>query len=663
MDSTLWKVAPFKYPIMLARTALTAISQLPVQHLTGDEFSLPYYPPETPAPSTPVATPPTYNKLPNTDKNIKQLLALLDVKRAEDRGLWINLGLALKNTSDTLLPLWIEFSQKSEKFVVGECEKLWNGFPPVSASKAALTMGSLIFWARQDNPEGFKAIQRENIINYILQAVSGLHTDVAKVVYRLYQGRFVYVNIPKGSVWYEFANHRWQVCPNAATLNALISSEVFSEFQRVVSMKHKEASVNSDDAVATFAGALNKVSLQLKRFSYKDQLIKECQVHFGVTHEFIKQLDEQKNLLGFDNGVFDIDTDTFRDGKPDDMLTMSVGYDYVGEYDTIIQKTLLDFMFSLMPTKELTLYLLTRAAYALHGNKWAQELSFWVGTGANGKGALSQLLQYTFGEYCYNPDVSIITCKRQSSSSANGELLLAKGKRLMIVSEPSEDDKFQLGALKSWSGNDKIQARGLYQSPVEFSPQFSLICMMNNQPTLNGFDSGFARRLQNVQFPYKFVAKPDPANSFERQCDPSLTALFQTVEVRQQFMLMLLSTYHHYVKDKTVLETPPEVLEFTKSYLDQMDAVGQFLKEHVDITNDKDDMILFIELYNDFKTSAYYNDLSKCRFSSHLSGKGIKTVLGKKGMFRDKRVYSGMRLKNPNYTETDDIDNCDFIDD
>ena len=69
-------------------------------------------------------------------------------------------------------------------------------------------------------------------------------------------------------------------------------------------------------------------------------------------------------------------------------------------------------------------------------------------------------------DYYYEPSVEIITSTKNNSSVANPELVKSKGKRVLVCSEPDDanpDAKFRANKLKSFRGNDLIQARGLYQ--------------------------------------------------------------------------------------------------------------------------------------------------------------------------------------------------------
>jgi hypothetical protein len=91
--------------------------------------------------------------------DIKKLMNMLDDSRADNRKKWFQLGACLHNTDTGLLPLWIEFSEKSEKFKDGECEKMWDDFTP------GYTVKSLYYWAKEDNPEEFKKFKASTTVN------------------------------------------------------------------------------------------------------------------------------------------------------------------------------------------------------------------------------------------------------------------------------------------------------------------------------------------------------------------------------------------------------------------------------------------------------------------------------------------------------------------
>ncbi|MCH8913452.1 MAG: PriCT-2 domain-containing protein [Planctomycetes bacterium] len=67
--------------------------------------------------------------------------------RADDRDQWLKAGMSLHSASPDLLPAWDQWSQQSEKYKPGECQRQWRGFK----SDGGVGLGSLIRMAQQDS--------------------------------------------------------------------------------------------------------------------------------------------------------------------------------------------------------------------------------------------------------------------------------------------------------------------------------------------------------------------------------------------------------------------------------------------------------------------------------------------------------------------------------
>ena len=76
--------------------------------------------------------------------------------------------------------------------------------------------------------------------------------------------------------------------------------------------------------------------------------------------------------------------------------------------------------------------------------------------------------------------------------------------------------------MKELSGGDKITARGLFQDPIEFKPQFKPIFICNDDPELPPNDEGTWRRIKLIPFESRFVSNPNPKKSNQFPIDPSL---------------------------------------------------------------------------------------------------------------------------------------------
>ena len=123
-------------------------------------------------------------------------------------------------------------------------------------------------------------------------------------------------------------------------------------------------------------------------------------------------------------------------------------------------------------------------------------------------------------------DVSYLTTKRGSSSSASPELENIRNARFVSMSEPEKTDQIYVGKLKQMTGGDKMTSRGLFKETTQFKPQFKMVLMCNDLPKLAGNDGGIWRRIEVVKYIAKFTdnPQPSPANPHQFLADEQLSS-------------------------------------------------------------------------------------------------------------------------------------------
>jgi P4 family phage/plasmid primase-like protien len=566
------------------------------------------------------------------------LVDALNHARADNYNTWIRVGWCLHNINkDVLLPKWTEFSRKSTKYVPNECERLWTNM-----RDQGLGIGSLLMWVKEDNIEEYTRIYQKYLDVQITTSLSGTHTDIARVIYMMFKEQYVCASI-KNNKWYEFKNHRWNEIEIGYTLRQRISEDVFKLYIDEAMKLQYQAKHTGDEFIQQRclknARKYLDVANKLKTAGFKDSIIKESAELF-YDPEFYDKLDEYPHLLGFTNGVLDLDNYTFRDGRPDDFLSMTTGYDYALEDDPKVQDDIMHFIRSIMPNEPMETYLLCTLAYKLHGDKFLEELWFWTGIGRNGKGTLYSLLKKTLGGYAYEPDITIVTCTRKSSSSATPEIVKAKGKRLLCAAEPDDEDaqsKFKVNRLKQFRGNDIIQCRAMYKDCIEFKPQFSMIFQMNDKPELSKVDDAIARSLKIINFPYVFTANPTASN--HKLINMSLKNKFEKdVSYHQQFMRILVKYHHQYISKRVVLQEPIEVTHETMEYIQSNNPVLDWINTMYEKTNDYNDKIKVDDIFSEYVMDN--GPIPKKRFGEYVRMAGYASMVS-----NGTRVYRGLKRK------------------
>jgi hypothetical protein len=81
----------------------------------------------------------------------RHALARLSKQRCEQYNTWIAVGQALAELGNAGRELWIEWSKGSDKFDKDVCTAKWATF---HADTEGRTMGSLFYWANEDDPNG-----------------------------------------------------------------------------------------------------------------------------------------------------------------------------------------------------------------------------------------------------------------------------------------------------------------------------------------------------------------------------------------------------------------------------------------------------------------------------------------------------------------------------
>ena len=92
----------------------------------------------------------------------RKLTMILSAERAGNYTDWLDVGYCLNGISPELLKTWIVFSKKWSMWNDDtECNKQWEWFQ--RNNNKQITIASLHFWAKQDDPDGYKDILRDSL--------------------------------------------------------------------------------------------------------------------------------------------------------------------------------------------------------------------------------------------------------------------------------------------------------------------------------------------------------------------------------------------------------------------------------------------------------------------------------------------------------------------
>jgi P4 family phage/plasmid primase-like protien len=298
---------------------------------------------------------------------------------------------------------------------------------------------------------------------------------------------------------------------------------------------------------------------------------------------FSENIDTNPHLLCCKNGVWDFKEKVFRDGKPEDYISMSTNIDYIplSEKTKAIESEINDFMAKLFPEEALREYMWDHLSSTLVGTALNQTFNNYLGGGRNGKSVLVSLMTKTLGEYKGElPLTAVVTQRRVGVGGLSPEIVKLKGKRYAVMQEPRQGDILNEGILKELtSGMDAIQARGLFTDTITFIPQFKLVVCANILPEIKAQDHGTWRRIRVIPFKSLFTENPvdnDPHKPYQFLLDPAIDDKFD--EWKPVFLAILVERV---LKTGGRVNDCDIVMKASNEYKHKQDVITQFIEEKI----------------------------------------------------------------------------------
>jgi P4 family phage/plasmid primase-like protien len=533
----------------------------------------------------------------------------LSAERASGYQSWIEVGWCLHNIdpSEEMFYTFMEFSDKSPKSGQNNVAMLlrdWNrGW---SKREKQFTIRSLHMWAKQDNIVRYREIMKNSFVDFVEREVDATHTHIARLMKRMYENNYCAAVDSKKVEWFHFNGICWKKLPQGIELRNKLTGEVTKVIIDTRSkICERIMGINDEQKVSWEKGRLKSllnVERSLYQSGFKDAVMKDC-IGLFYEEEFTNKLNSNEYLIGFNNGVIDLHATkddqyyvNFRKAEPSDFITFMAGryvtkncdpIDYI-EYNpndadqAIIHAEIDDFMEKVFPRADLRKYMWRKLASCLEGANKEQTYETWIGVGGNGKSKLVDLMSMSLGDYASSLQSTALTRKRPDAGAANPDIMAIRNKRFIYMAEPDDKEPLNTSRMKQFTGEDDVEARGLFEDQTKFKISGKIFMLCNSFPAINTMDRGTWRRVRAVPFESKFVdtnvEDSDPKHHIyprDNQLDIKLK------KWRTLFMSRLIHIYKTEYLPFGLGTVPSIVTQESNKYQESFDSVAKFMNARI----------------------------------------------------------------------------------
>jgi P4 family phage/plasmid primase-like protien len=526
---------------------------------------------------------------------VEKLLNIIseDEKYYNDYNLWLNIGwilqsLITKENKEYYEELYNKFSKQSKSYK-SKLDCVENMRKYVQYNYKKLHINSLIYYALQVNSKRtIELLKNQKKIDYInndeiilskelTKSLTGIDNDIADYLIQFIKDEYVCVDV-KNQIFYYFNGVRWKKDNGTTRLYEWIkmegSNKYLEEEKKIINILKYIEDDKRRKEIEKIKELVNMIYKKVRRHSNINLLI-QCIGHGLYNEKFLDNLDVNRYLLGFENGIYDLKNRIFREGKPDDYITLSTGMNYPTRSDKEKRKEIEEFFSKVHMNEEIKRYNYEQISWSLCGNQEPQICISKTGTGANGKSVEAELIQKTLGEYCYKLEGGYLTINKVETNKGDPFMDKLRGVRYVYSVEPQDANKINSARLKEMTGGDLMQYRLLFSNEIKtFYPQIHLFVYCNKKLDFDGTDTGLQRRIKVVEYQTKFTDIPKKENEFLK--DDKIRDKLDSW--KEEFMLMLLEIYDYDRKYKE-----PELISlWSNKYCNEKNDIVKFINENLE---------------------------------------------------------------------------------
>tara|TARA_Y100000389_G_C17468346_1_gene527821 strand:- start:1103 stop:3748 length:2646 start_codon:yes stop_codon:yes gene_type:complete len=535
---------------------------------------------------------PSYKKKDDNElyNMVDDLVNMLSQNRATEYQFWIATGFCIYNIlGDNGLELFLKFSKKSKSYNESSCEHFYNK----GSNRNDLTMGSLRYWAKLDNPDQYKnwlKTQTNHKVNDTLSNCSNL--DIATIFNDIRGEEFICVNDKKNEfyVWCD-KSLLWKK-QGGKRVGVIISKEIIPYYKEKgldIFKKIEESENTTDEKMYDEKlKQINKVISQLNNSKFQKGNV-DCYVGLkDIDDKFEEKLDvgEENELPIKDGNIIDLKSGEIRKRNKSDLFTFELDVFYNKKYN---KKLITEYYSKLfLDKKENIDYFQLLMGYSLTGS--ISERMIWIlhGDGYNGKSEAMNKLDHILEKFCIRVGDSALLNKKQAGA-ANPELLEFKTGRVGILPETDSNDKLNSKKLKSITGNDSLKARALYGEMQEFKTRMKPLLPTNHKPDFDVRDRAMIDRVCLIPFEARFPNCKDNKECSNLECVCGMKEnekwLKQFDDMKDDFFSYFVEGSMRWYSGERLSNRTEDMKVGMNEYIDEIDTFKDFTELFENISN------------------------------------------------------------------------------